>query len=251
MTAPGSQQPLPASYRIAVAVPLALLIHVIIFIVAGLDPVADEPEPDLIRVTLSRVGDVASPASTQLTADALVIPAPELPARTNAPEVITSEDSPRPGFRPRDITPEPIQPEPQPMPAVATPAIEQAATAEDSEGERGQTDNIEEITQISEPAQETSYIDLLAARIVRYATPYFADTGRAELTGVMAVEVELQLMNNGALIGASITQPSGDVILDRAAYRGALGASPYPEPPAGNKEGNRFRVTIKFAPERI
>lgn len=250
MTAPGSQQTLPATYRIAVAIPLALLLHTLIFVLIGLDPLTEEVEPDMIRVTLSRTGDVASPASTPATAEAPVIPVSEVQAPDSVPEVVTSEASPRTQPSPRETTPKPVQQESRPIPA-APPSIEQAATAEDSEGERGQTDNIDDITQLSEPAPETSYIDLLAARIVRYATPYFADSNRAELTGVKTVEVELQLMSNGALIGASITQRSGDAILDRAAYRGALGASPYPEPPAGNREGNRFRVTIKFAPERI
>lgn len=250
MTSVGSRSLLPAPYRIAVAIPLALLIHTLIFALIRFEPAAEEPEPDMIKITLSRSGSVATPATS--------VPTPNVPEQaveeevsqpTEAtPEILVSEESPQPIAKPEDSQPEPAQPATR---ATTTPSVEQVATIEDKEGDQGQTDNTEQITQISEPAQQTSYIDLLAARIVSYATPYFNDAYRAELTAVTAVEVELQLMNNGALIGASITQPSGDAVLDRAAYRGALGASPYPEPPAGNKEGNRFRVTIKFAPERI
>lgn len=251
MTAPGSRQPLPATYRIAVAVPLALLIHTLIFAAIRLEPVADVPEPEMIRVTLSRVGDIPSPNSPPTLSKAPATATAEPPVPDRTPEVVTSNNSPRPQAEPSETRPEPRQTATRPMPAATPPTMAQPATTEDTEGERGQTENTEEITQISEPEQQSSYIEQLAARIVRHATPYFNDSRRAELAGVTAVEVELQLMDNGALIGALITRPSGDAILDRAAYRGALGASPYPEPPEGNKEGNRFRVTIKFAPERI
>lgn len=249
MTPVGSRSLLPAPYRIAVAIPLALLIHTLIFALIRFEPAVEDPEPEMIKITLSRAGSVATPATSTPTPNAPEQVVEEVSQPTEAaPEILVSEESPQPTAQPEDSQPEPSQPASS---ATATPSVEQVATIEDKEGDQGQTENTEQITQISEPAQQTSYIDLLAARIVSYATPYFNDAYRAELTAVTAVEVELQLMNNGALIGASITQPSGDAVLDRAAYRGALGASPYPEPPAGNKEGNRFRVTIKFAPERI
>ncbi|SFM11670.1 energy transducer TonB [Marinobacter zhejiangensis] len=249
MTPVGSRSLLPAPYRITVAIPLALLIHTLIFALIRFEPAVEDPEPEMIKITLSRTGSVATPATSTPTPNASEQVVEEVPQPTEAaPEILVSEESPQPTAQPEDSQPEPAQPATR---ATTTPSVEQVATIEDKEGDQGQTENTEQITQISEPAQQTSYIDLLAARIVSYATPYFNDAYRAELTAVTAVEVELQLMNNGALIGASITQPSGDAVLDRAAYRGALGASPYPEPPAGNKEGNRFRVTIKFAPERI
>lgn len=247
----GSRQSLPAQYRIGLAIPIALLIHTLIFMLIRLDMAPEEPEPDMIKVTLSRSGNTTS-VKTEPTAPSAQTEPVETPPPTSArEELLTSEESETQIIEPEETTPKPVTPRQHPVEAPRRQTVEQTTTQLDREGNDGQTDSTEEITQINEPAEQVSYIDMLAARIVSYGRPYLNEVNQETLTEATPVEVELTLMDNGALMGAAITKSSGDATLDRAAYRGALGASPYPAPPEDNKEGNRFRVTLIFSPERI
>jgi protein TonB len=63
---------------------------------------------------------------------------------------------------------------------------------------------------------------------------------------VLSVELELNLMYNGAVVGAKITKSSGNDGLDQRVYRAALAASPYPEPPSSPAKQQRFRVEVKY-----
>jgi protein TonB len=65
------------------------------------------------------------------------------------------------------------------------------------------------------------------------------------------MDVELQLLGNGALTRARILNSTGIEGIDAAAYRAALAASPYPEPPEDGREGNRFEVELVFTPKRL
>jgi protein TonB len=69
---------------------------------------------------------------------------------------------------------------------------------------------------------------------------------RFEKGQVLSVELELNLMSNGALMGARITKSSGNDGLDQRVYRAALAASPYPEPPPSPARQQRFRVEVKY-----
>lgn len=63
------------------------------------------------------------------------------------------------------------------------------------------------------------------------------------------VRLQLNLMSNGTLEAVRVIRSSGDAIVDAAARRATLLASPYPPPPAeeaGN--GYRFQVELQFAP---
>jgi protein TonB len=65
------------------------------------------------------------------------------------------------------------------------------------------------------------------------------------------MEVELQLLGNGALTRARVLTSTGIERIDEAAYRAALAASPYPQPPNGGASRNRFEVELLFTPKRL
>jgi len=71
------------------------------------------------------------------------------------------------------------------------------------------------------------------------------------LTDTVAMEVELQLLGNGALTRARVLKSTGIKPIDEAAYRAALAASPYPQPPKDSGSANRFEVELLFTPKRL
>ena len=58
-------------------------------------------------------------------------------------------------------------------------------------------------------------------------------------------------MKNGTLTRARVTKSTGIKRIDEAAYRAALAASPYPEPPPNNESQDRFEVELVFSPKRL
>jgi protein TonB len=95
-----------------------------------------------------------------------------------------------------------------------------------------------------------SYHDQLALRIAevmaRQPLP-----GVRQLKEVRRIRLELYLMANGTLTRARVMTSSGIESMDSAAYRAALAASPYPEPPRGKKgKGGeeRFEVDVEVTP---
>ncbi|MBZ2167282.1 energy transducer TonB [Marinobacter sp. F4216] len=75
--------------------------------------------------------------------------------------------------------------------------------------------------------------------------------GVSQLSEKLSLEVELQLLGNGALTRAKILKSSGIKRLDDAAYHASLSASPYPAPPAHHDDQNRFEVELIFSPKRF
>lgn len=62
--------------------------------------------------------------------------------------------------------------------------------------------------------------------------------------------IEIRLMSSGQVRKATIIEPSGDIQLDSAALKGALNASPYPEPPAKDAaKGYKYQIPIVYEPE--
>ena len=72
-----------------------------------------------------------------------------------------------------------------------------------------------------------------------------------DLTETVAMEVELQLLANGALTRAKVLSSTGIRTIDEAGYRAALAASPYPQPPKDGENRNRFEVELLFTPKRL
>lgn len=100
------------------------------------------------------------------------------------------------------------------------------------------------------PNKTDAYVISLATRIARELKRSRIPTLR-NLTTPVAMEIELHLLSNGALIKADVYQSSGTEAIDGAAYRAALAASPYPEPPGKEGRQQRYRVELLFSPERL
>lgn len=73
----------------------------------------------------------------------------------------------------------------------------------------------------------------------------------SQLDKSKTITLELFLFSNGSIKNVQVKHSSGHSILDNAARRTALDASPYPEPPATDKAtGFRYQVSIRYDPIR-
>ncbi|MDC0662599.1 energy transducer TonB family protein [Marinobacter sp. SS21] len=247
----GRRNAFPAKYRLLLALSVALTLHtLVVAFLPFINLPDDRPDQGVIKISLAQPGSresLPTPPPTEAV--------PHRPAALPAPTPSTLAVPSRPASQ-RVADPEPPAPAPTKPPQTApmstsTPAPADKA-AQDEPIETA-TEQLDVVTQLSEPAPTSPYLTALAVRIAEHARSQFAHALAATLARRQPapVQIELMLMNNGALIGASVVRSSGNPIIDRAAYQGALSASPYPAPPEGNKEGNRFRVEIVFSPERL
>ncbi|WP_240339420.1 energy transducer TonB [Marinobacter sp. BW6] len=107
------------------------------------------------------------------------------------------------------------------------------------------------ITRITEsPAELDPYVVKLATHLAHQLEELKVPAMR-DLTETVAMEVELQLLGNGALTRARVLKSTGIRRIDEAAYRAALAASPYPQPPKDGGSPNRFEVELLFTPKRL
>lgn len=256
----GSRFSPPAKHRILLAVSIALLLHTLVAALIPYQQSTAPPPPLKLQVTLAPKGATPSPASNASTASGPETPQPPTqqpvaePPPT-IPEVVTRLTETAGIAAPNpEVAPAPVpQALPEP-PRPAESAISTAASEASSPTIAGTTAPepdleapTDTVTQLGEPAETSPYTAALARRISEYSSRYL----KVETDRPMAVELELQLLSNGALVAAVVSRSSGSEVLDRAAYRGALNASPYPEPPKENRGGNRYRVEIVFTPERL
>ncbi|TNE73204.1 MAG: TonB family protein [Gammaproteobacteria bacterium] len=261
---------LPAGYRFLLALSSALLVHILIL--SGLPFPSSKPEPphNTIQVALATASPAskASKATTATTPPTnrnpeFKIPIPDKtpPDTTAKPRVSRSAKSPDLA----ETRSKPASQKPQSRPQISstrTPAPDTSSeqmTPRTREQAPSPNENLakDQNTLTSEaPVKQDPYVALLAVQLAK-ATEGMRGIAKASneasKTGesVVTVEVELGLLDNGALTQARIVKSSGDKRIDKAAYRAALAASPYPAPPAGNKAKNRFVVELKLAPERL
>jgi protein TonB len=102
----------------------------------------------------------------------------------------------------------------------------------------------------SESDVEDPYVALLRGKISEelYENPF---ANLRDLDRVHVLWMELRLLKSGVVRRVDIIESSGNRKVDAAARRGALGASPYPEPPESARgNGYRFQVELKFRPNR-
>lgn len=242
----GRSTSLPAPYRIALAISLALFLHTLGLSAIPLLPEPTEQPAPTMTVLLVPPGSratpktIAGPEDTEIRADA--------PAAAKA--TATSRQTP-PRTRP-EPAPSASPPSDETVPAAETArksAPSPSTTAgipSDSPAPQSRSD----IVQLTEaPGETDAYVIRLAARIARELKRSRLPALRT-LTAPVAMEIELHLMGNGALTRANVYRSSGMEAIDGAAYRAALAASPYPEPP-GREEGQRYRVELLFSPERL
>lgn len=225
----GKDSALPETYRITLAVSVALLAHTLLM--AGVPFEMPDHNHNPVTVSVELVPQGSAPSSDSA------------PSQTRPPVQATPfniEETPKPKGH---TVPEPqSQPDQQSASASSAPASEPSAAGGRS-AER--QDAEQQLALRSEtPSEESSYISLLAQTIGEKAR--IRKLENLESAQVLSVELELNLMSNGALVGASITETSGNDGLDQQVYRAALAASPYPEPPSSTSRQQRFRVEVRY-----
>lgn len=234
----------PETYRIILAVSVALLVHTVLMVTFPFELPEHRHNPVTVSVQLMPEGSrpakqhTPSPTSSPVRATPFAIDTQATQPTRNVP----TTSSPQPRAVPE--AQEPPQPEPQTQPSISpgarasTPSVagEQSIRKDDAE---------QELTLRSEkPSEESAYLSLLVQTIAEKATiPKLDDFEKGQ---VLRVELELNLLSNGALVGAKITEASGNDGLDQRVYRAALAASPYPEPPTSSSRQQRFRVEVKY-----
>lgn len=92
---------------------------------------------------------------------------------------------------------------------------------------------------------ELSPYELTIRRAIARELRYTASM--AELESPRRLMLEIELMDNGILRRASVTETSGDDSLDYQARQAALVASPFPAVPEEQQE-RRFTVELRFTP---
>jgi len=242
----GSSTSLPAQYRIALAISLALLLHTLgLSAIPLLSEPTEHPTPTM-TIALIPAGSEAAPRATA---------SPEKKTRVEAPTTNTTMvNSPQVRHRiSPSQTPTPAPPAIEAAQAVET-APETAPSPSNTAGTASRSPVAEshrDIAQITEaPEESDAYVISLATRIARELKYGRIPTLR-NLTAPVAMEIELHLLSNGALIKADVYRSSGMEAIDGAAYRAALAASPYPEPPGKEGRQQRYRVELLFSPERL
>ncbi|MGF2736384.1 TonB family protein [Marinobacter sp. DUT-1] len=261
-----SAKGLPDSYRIALALSIAFLLHTLFL--SGLPfPQPDAPEKQH-RLMLELLTSGSTPAtSSQPTTPAVTRPR-EQPGERNprfeipesaettspAPAPVTSTLSPRtvpePSQRNNPTAPDNTRQEPAEQQATPSKPASVDSQAGKPKGIKEEAENTELARITRSPSQQDPYLIRLAVHLAkeleRLRLPAIT-----RLTDSARMEIELQLMKNGALTRARVVKSTGIQTVDEAAYRAALAASPYPEPPADSGTGDRFGVELVFSPKRL
>ncbi len=232
------------------ALSLAVLAHTLLF--AGLSsPIQDQQEFSH-RLVFS-LNAPASQATSANPARAATPEDPTVPAQSRHPDFTVAPHSPEittqratnravthpaPAVQPPAETPADNTPSSQPSAATVATAALHSERAE-------QQETIQRITR--SPIENDPYLILLATHLAQtleqQRVPAITKLERA-----VTMELELRILQNGALTRARVVQSTGLSGIDDAAYRAALAASPYPEPKGETTD--RFEVTLVFTPKR-
>lgn len=245
----GSGTGLPGKYRITLAISIALLLHTLVMSALPFTPPEMESHRRTVRVELVSPGIQPSP---ETGASAAVQPHENQLA--TRPDIVTL-DKPRPHEAPPEEPPRPSRPSLPDSPSAesAKPSTPSRASVASTAGKPVATaePEPEPITQISRSPQETDpYLASLAVQVGRELDKRPVPSSH-RIKQPVTMELELQLMLSGALTSAKVTQSTGYEEIDKAVYRAALLASPYPEPPQEHSGRKRFRIELIFTPERL
>ncbi|WP_166251620.1 energy transducer TonB [Marinobacter salicampi] len=248
----GKPDSIPAKYRIALAVSLALFFHSLLgaLIASNLpeQPPQDTSELSFILVPAGANASKASPASAPAPNDE---PEPDERRQGKLIQAVKPLTLPTPA--PAETTGHPgsaeAPSEDKPTEAPA-PASKEAAPSTAGKPSPVTGEDEAEVTEVGpDEDKETDYEAELARKIS-------AELGRASVRLPSAsarkqlkpIKLEVELMTNGTLIDARITDSSGNQGLDQSAVRAALRASPYPEPPEEDRSG-ALRYQVRFLVE--
>ncbi|MDL0430581.1 TonB family protein [Marinobacter sp. TBZ242] len=256
----GSVTSLPGKYRITLAISIALLLHTLVMSVLPFTFPEKETRHRTVQVELLSPG--SQPSSEVTTSTRRQTPESDrsqIAEESSDPDLqpalrseTQSQNSSRDGrTEPRDPS-QPASLERSSEQSSAQPTQTQTATSAASGNPDATTeDQPEPITQISRQPQQTNpYLTSLAARVARELDKRPVPSSR-RVRKPVTMELELRIMDSGALTSARVTRSTGFREIDQAVYQAALLASPYPEPPEENSEKGRFRVELIFTPERL
>lgn len=234
----GSNNSLPATYRIALAISTAFLIHILLLSGIPSTVVQNPPAKHRQYLNLELVG--AKSSSNTPTGQA-----------SNSNTKSANHNQPFKIAPASKSSPAPITKKKADQNSPTTPS--RPSSSPSKSGSRTQVsgkESSEELTRITQsPTEQDPYLVKLAMHLATRLETLRIPAIK-ELAGSSTMELELQLLENGALTRARVITSTGIEQIDSAAYRAALSASPYPKPPdQGGK--NRFEVQLVFAPSRL
>ncbi|PAV27211.1 TonB family protein [Tamilnaduibacter salinus] len=257
----------PLSIRLFLALSIALLCHTLLAALIVLPNRPDPETPHTLRLTLAMPSQVARPETStasrpsaqQRASSSADAPATSRPAtdRGTAPRS-TPDATPRERDQRQDPSPEPdagdkaparatdnmsaAAPQFSSRPSNETSASKNAASATADQGRRPDQ------TQLTDtPEQTDPYIAKLWQAVGR-AIDQQGIRNLRDLEGPRTVRLTLRLLPNGVMTQAEVASSSGNVNLDRIAYRAALSANPYPPIPDSHAGHREFDLTLSFRP---
>lgn len=241
----GSNNSLPATYRIALALSTAFLIHTLVL--SGVPSIVqDPPVRHRQQLNLELVATRSSPkAPTTYTPDSAEKstnrnPPFEVTPDRSKQKIVDNKSSQSSTTEQKDLA------EPEAPSRLSNSRSTSGARTEVSGKQRS-----EEITRITQsPTEQDPYLIKLAMHLATQLETLRIPAIK-ELTGSSTMELELQLLENGALTRVRVITSTGFEQIDGAAYRAALSASPYPEPPPDQGGKSHFEVKLVFSPSRL
>lgn len=268
MRGQSSSNNVPAKHRIGLAVSIAFLAHTLIF--SGLpSPILDVDEPQHtieFELVFPESRASASEAARMTTVEKVIEarnPAFEIPS---APEAVSSslqvtaevsdqktpERELAPRLKPQKTVTDSQGSQPSAT-SITTPETKSSQRIEAHPAHQSTVHEIqkeEQLTRITQsPTEQDPYLIKLAIHLGRELEKLRVPA-IGQLSQKVTMEIELQLLANGALTRAKILKPTGIKGIDEAIYRASLAASPYPKPPEDDNQ-NRFEVELLFSPKRL
>ncbi|MDF0751913.1 energy transducer TonB [Marinobacter sp. 71-i] len=257
----GTATGLPGTYRITLAISVALLLHTLVMAALPFTMPDTQSHRQTVRVSLISPGSEPSPEATTSTTGESSQPNTDRTATESAqsppasrPDIVATESSRR-NTRSRAQEQAPTTtPAPQTTamesPAQTTPSREASATAAGSP-EPPAREKPEAVTRVTQsPRDVDPYMASLAIHIGKELDKRPVPSSRS-VTEPVTSQLELKLLPSGALTSARVTRSTGFSEIDQAVYQAALLASPYPKPPEKYSGRKRFRIELIFAPERL
>ncbi|RMJ05498.1 hypothetical protein DOQ08_00168 [Marinobacter litoralis] len=241
----GPAKSVPASYRIGLALSLALMSHILLL--AGMPSPLLEAQ-DLshrlvftLNATSSQPGVHAAPdsASQEPLRHSEFSVEPKKPViKANSPENPVAAKQPKP-------TSTPQRQEARQQAAKAQPGLAAAQSATTRSPKQESKETIQRIAK--SPTEQDPYLVKLAVHLAEELEKMKVPA-ISQLDTTKEMTLELRILANGALTLARVKESTGIDTIDRAAYRAALSASPYPKPEG--EKSDRFDVKLMFTPKR-
>ncbi|MBJ6138303.1 energy transducer TonB [Marinobacter litoralis] len=240
----GPAKSVPASYRIGLALSFALLSHILLLAGLAFPSLETQDFSHRLVFTLSSPNSPPSVQSTPAPSEQQPLRHTEFsvaPHREQPPQstVRTEQTKTSNASKRQDALQQPSNT----RAVTAETATAQSSQLNTSRHESGET--IQRITR-STSEQDPYLIKLavhLAEELQKLRVPAIS-----QLNETKEMTLELRILANGALTRAQVKETTGIANIDRAAYRAALSASPYPKPVG--ETSDRFDVKLVFTPKR-